>query len=58
MPASSVAMGYWALQCVKTVAVIASKSLREKIKETLNGGSSEYFNWGLSIRVCEKQGDC
>ena len=51
-------MEYWALQCVKSVAVIASKSLREKIKETLNGGISEYFNWGLGIRVCEKQGDC
>ena len=43
---------------MKSVEVIAPKSLREKIKETLNVGISEYFNWGLGVRVCEKQGDC
>ena len=54
MTASSAAMEYWALQRVKSVEVIAPKSLRKRIKETLNGGISEYFNWGLGVRVCEK----
>ena len=40
--ASSAAMEYWALQCVKSVEVIAPKSLCEKIKETLNGGVKKY----------------
>ena len=58
LPASSAVMGYWAWQYVKSVEIIAPKSLREKIKETLNVGISEHFNWGLGVRVCEKQGDC
>jgi len=40
--ASSAAMEYWALQCVKSVEVIAPKSLREKIKETLKNSVKKY----------------
>jgi predicted DNA-binding transcriptional regulator YafY len=40
--ASPTAMEYWALQYVKSVEVIAPKSLREKIKETLKGSVEKY----------------
>jgi len=40
--ASPTAMEYWALQYVKSVEVIAPKSLRERIKETLDSGVKKY----------------
>ncbi len=40
--ASPTAMEYWALQYVKSVEVIAPKSLRERIKETLENGLGQY----------------
>jgi len=40
--ASPTAMEYWALQYVKSVEVIAPKSLREKIKETLKSSVKKY----------------
>ena len=40
--ASPTAMEYWALQYVKSVEVIAPKSLRERIKETLDSGVKRY----------------
>ena len=42
LPASSAAMEYWAWQCVKSVEVIAPKSLGEKIKETLKSSAKKY----------------
>ena len=42
MLASPTAMEYWALQYVKSVEVIAPKSLREKIKETLKNSAKQY----------------
>ena len=42
MLASPTAMEYWALQYVKSVEVIAPRSLREKMKETLNVGVKKY----------------
>ena len=36
------AMEYWALQYVKSVEVIAPKSLREKIKGTLKNSAKQY----------------
>ena len=41
--ASPTAMEYWALQYVKSVEVIAPKSLRERIKETLDSGVKKYL---------------
>ena len=41
--ASPTAMEYWALQYVKSVEVIAPKSLRERIKETLDSGVEKYW---------------
>jgi predicted DNA-binding transcriptional regulator YafY len=40
--ASPSAMEYWALQYVKSVEIIAPKSLREKIKETLKKSAKKY----------------
>ena len=40
--ASPAAMEYWALQYVKSVEVIAPKSLRERIKETLDIATRKY----------------
>ena len=40
--ASPTAMEYWALQYVKSVEVITPKSLRERIKETLDSGVKKY----------------
>lgn len=40
--ASPTAMEYWALQYVKSVEVIVPKSLRERIKETLDSGVKKY----------------
>ena len=40
--ASPAAMEYWALQYVKSVEIIAPKSLREKIKETLKNSVKKY----------------
>ena len=41
--ASPTAMEYWALQYVKSVEVIVPKSLRERIKETLDSGVKRYL---------------
>ena len=35
-------MEYWVLQYVKSVEIIAPKSLREKIKETLKSNAKKY----------------
>ena len=40
--ASPTAMEYWALKYVKSVEVIVPKSLRERIKETLDSGVKKY----------------
>ena len=42
MLASSAVMEYWVLQYVKSVEIIAPKSLREKIKETLKSNAKKY----------------
>ena len=49
--ASSAAMGYWVLQYVKSVEIIAQKSLREKIKETLKNSAKKY-NEFYKIKRC------
>ena len=41
--ASPTAMEYWALQYVKSVEVLVPKSLRERIKETLDSGVKKYL---------------
>jgi hypothetical protein len=48
-------MEYWALQCVKSVEVIAPKSLREKIKETLKTALKNTTNF-IKLRDAKNGG--